>query len=277
MKKLIIQASNSYDGDPQVVPINSLDPIIITSEFGTFKLMISIKDFDGTKAHKHNSLPNIKGLDELLPSLATGPPNLCFDIQFIPNTDIGGDELLFGNDCRYPIREHVPITSLMAGLKLFNFFINNTLRGNLYHDKPFLYGPIVGAATYLSRDQHSQFPNEISVIDTSKNSITENLLPDYPVSKQRKKFFNKLLKCHEFTFKKSNAYHIKVDSNFISMSNSKYSINLPTFSSGRYVVDVGRHINDHFNNFNWVIKLNGQGAVDDGIIGLVVNFKVVDE
>lgn len=280
MKKLVIQASNNYDSGFQVVPINALDPVVITSEFGTFKLLLSIKDFDGSSHHQENSIRNIADASPVSQKQwQVRPANLSFELTFTPNQPINGHELLFGNDCGYPIKDHIPILSLSTGLKLFNWFVNNTVRGKLDHEKPFLYGPLIGAATYLSpvSSGPDDFPNKVSTMDTSTDSLPEHLLLEFPTSKQRKKYFNKLDHCSSFRYQQGTTYHIKVDTNMISMSDCKYYINLPTFSSRTFKVNVGKYINDDFNNFNWVVKLNGQNSVDEGTVGLVVSFRVINE
>lgn len=291
--KLLIQAANNYTDDFVVVPINSLDPVEIQCEFGTFQLLVCIEDFRGSSYHETNSFYNIKDAgvefdgDEDNETSSTDsekdikypePAKLSFDLKFTPNQDINGSQLLFGNDCCYSIKDHVPTASLNTGLKLFNWFVNNTVRGNLNDDKPFLYGPLIGAATYAAPlSNQDQFPNKVSSVDTTRNQLPEHLVEEYPNAKQRKHYFNKLENCSDFTYKQSQHYHMKVDSNLISMSNCKYAISLPTVRSKRFNVDVGKYVSKHFNNFNWVVKLGGEDGVDQGTVGLVVNFKVIEE
>ena len=80
-------------------------------------------------------------------------------IEFTPNKDIKGSSLIFGNDFTYSIKEYVPATLLNTGLKIFNWFINDSIKGDAYTDKPYLYGPGLNSFTYMAID------NGNSVVD----------------------------------------------------------------------------------------------------------------
>ena len=77
-------------------------------------------------------------------------PNLRINIEFTPKEDINGSNFAFGNDFTYPIRDYVPVGLLNTGLKLFNWFINDSVKGDPYPDKPYLYGPGISSFTYMA-------------------------------------------------------------------------------------------------------------------------------
>lgn len=288
VKRLVIKASNNYDGEFQIVPINTLIPIKIDSGIGIFELIINIKNFDGSTFHKDNSLYNV-GDDKYLngekfdnPSSETEQSNLSFEVNFKPNMSLNGKDFAFGNDFSTPIKDYVPTTLLSAGLKFFNWFINSTVRGDIYSEKPYLYGPILNSCTYMSIDD--PIPFKYSNSDTSNNKLPENLndnidntLKIPQLSLERKKFFNKLSNCENFIFLDSNTYKLKFDTNFIKMADSKYSVSLPTYNNNTFDINVSNYANDKLDNFNWIIKNGGYEGVGTGQIGLVVNFALVDE
>lgn len=288
-KRLLIKASNNYNDGFQVVPVNTLIPIKIESEIGTFELIINIKNFDGSQKHKGNSLYNSGDRKYLngesftaAKETETNESNLSFEVSFRPKFVIGGSDFIFGNDFTTPIKDHVPVTLLTAGLKFFNWFINSTVKGDIYSDKPYLYGPILNSCTYLGIND--SIPFKYSKTDTSKKKLPENLNSNFDnilkipkLSLDRKKFFNKLSNCENFTFLETNSYKLKFDTNFIKLRDSQYSVSLPTYNNNTFDINVSNYANEHLNNFNWVIKYGGYDGLNSGTIGLVVNFSLIDE
>lgn len=292
VKRLVIKASNSYTGEFQTVPINALEPVKIILDIGTFELLINIKNFDGSNFHRANSLYNLGASKYLNGEAATDKdskdvdvdkvPNLSFEVNFNPKESFNGKDLIFGNDFTTPIKDYVPTTLLAAGLKFFNWFINSTVKGDIYNEKPFLYGPVLNSCTYMSIND--PIPFKYSATDTSNtkydenlNDNVDNLLKIPSLSLDRKRFFNKLSTCENFVFVDSSVYKLKFDTNFIKMSDSKYSVSLPTYNRNTFDIDVLSFANEKLNNFNWVIKYGGYEGVNHGRVGLVVNFALVDE
>ncbi|CAI5755913.1 unnamed protein product [Candida verbasci] len=287
IKRLFIKVSNSYDSNFQIVPVNTEQPIEIKSDIGVFKLIVNIKKFDGAKPHLSNSLYNIgdkKFLNnesiDYTPKEITNcqtTPNLRINIEYTPNQDIKGGELLFGNDFTYPIKDYVPTTLLSTGLKLFNWFINNTVKGDIYNEKPFLYGLALNSFTYLGiNESKPELVSDSKKGDEPVNSKenlnlqNENIPTD---SIQRKKYFNTVEKCNdEFNFKKDQHYNLQFDTDFLKLGDSKYSVAIPTFD-----IDVGNYANETLNNVNWVVKKNGYDGVGQGELGLIINFALLDE
>ncbi|KAL8815296.1 MAG: hypothetical protein Q9191_008472, partial [Dirinaria sp. TL-2023a] len=60
--------------------------------------------------------------------------------SFTPTTDIPGPSLLFGNDFDHPIRDRLP-PGFNAAFRIVKWAIDPGLEGDVYADKPFLYGP----------------------------------------------------------------------------------------------------------------------------------------
>ncbi|RCK58937.1 hypothetical protein Cantr_07785 [Candida viswanathii] len=277
-KRLFIKASNNYDSDFQIVPINTQQPLEIDSDIGFFKLYINIKQFDGSKPHLSNSLYNLgddvflngEKIDFNVPEKEKVENNLRMYVEFTPYKDIKGSQLVFGNDFTYSIKEFVPATLMNTGLKMFNWFINDSIKGDAYTDKPYLYGPGLNSFTYMA------IKNGNKAVDPHAKKPVENLgdqlkgAPKDPNS--RKKYFKNFTKCDAFTFKKDTTYILQFDTDYLKLADSKYSVSFTGFD-----FNVNSYANDVLNNVDFVIKEGGYDAVGKGNLGLVVNFAVLLE
>lgn len=298
-KRLVIRAASDYNFEnATTVPVNSNNPTEVKSDIGVFSVTVNIRDFDGAGPHQANSLRNI-GEKTFLNGSSFEPtqnskesitnPNLRLRIEFTPASPIKGSELLFGNDFNVPIRDYVPTTLLSTGLKFFTWFINKTIKGDIYNDKPYLYGLTLNSFNYISilKSPLSRVPSnlekEASAAEENSN-LPENLdrNPDNALeipakSLDRKSFFNDLAKCESFVFNDEVKYLFQFDSNFVKLGNSKYAVSIPTFGNKTFDIDVSSYANDKLKDFNWVIKRGGYEGVGHGDLGLVVNFALADE
>lgn len=66
----------------------------------------------------------------------------------IPHKTISGNSLVFGNDFDYPIRDRLPPGSGTA-LHIVRWAIDPGLDGDIYSDKPHLYGPLLSSVNLL--------------------------------------------------------------------------------------------------------------------------------
>ncbi|KAG7662666.1 uncharacterized protein J8A68_003796 [[Candida] subhashii] len=288
VKRLFIKASDNYEKGFRIVPINSMEPIEIESSIGKFKVILNIRNFDGSKPHLSNSSYNLH--DELLlngekrisntpravpPENELHIPNLRLIIEFIPNQNINGGELIFGNDFTYPIRDYVPTSVLNTGLKLFTWLVTDSIKGEVSNDKPYIYGMAVNGFTYMGIDNFNQIP---LVINNKKRPINcqENLVEqDKRIpqdSKGRIKYFGSMQTCKSFTFRAGIPYTLQFDTDYMKLADSRYAVSIPKFD-----FDVTGYANEKFNNFNWTIKKGGLQSVDEGIPGLIINFALLDE
>ncbi|EGW34297.1 uncharacterized protein SPAPADRAFT_59722 [Spathaspora passalidarum NRRL Y-27907] len=277
--RLYITASNNYSENFQIVAVNTTIPLEIDSEIGVFKVVVNIKDFDGSKPHLSNSCYNIDD-DTFLDGEPLNfkrnehdniIPNVRMQIEFTPKKDINGAQLIFGNDFTYPVKKYIPTMLLTTGLKLYNLFVSNSVQGNLYSNKPYLYGLALNNFTYMGIDNFMQIPKIINSktvpMDCEENVSSQLHTLTHSTSQGRIKYFNQREDCEEFVFKQGVAYNLQFDTNYVKMSNSNYAICIPKFD-----VNVNRYVNETLNNFNYVIKEGGHTNVDEGTAGLVINF-----
>ncbi|CAK7897662.1 hypothetical protein CAAN1_04S00958 [[Candida] anglica] len=289
-KRLVIKASNSYDGEFQIVPVNG-GSVDISSEIGTFRVIVHIKNFDGAKPHLHNSYYNlsdktrldgsevVEGEGQPSDKLEPTSPNLRLEVLFTPNKAINGGDLIFGNDFLYPIKGYVPTSLLNTGLKFFTWFISKTVKGDVYNDKPYLYGLALNSFSYITGSRvKDEDAGEVLEANKEATNYHENLGAKIPKeSLARKKYFNDVSHAKNFTFDEGTSYTLRFDTNFLKMSDSKYAVSIPTYGHKTFDIDVLGYANETLNNFNWVIKNKGFEGVGMGEIGLVLNFALADE
>lgn len=271
LKKLQITAGTSYDGTFQIVPVNSGQALKLESDLGPVLLQVSIKDFEGSAKH---SAPKNDGAigDNLI------IPNLSILISLTPCKAMEGSKLLFGNECLSPIRDHVPVSLLATGLKFFSWLINPSVKGDLYGDEPYFYGLALNSFTRIRVGKEDNNEEQISPITAS----TENLNQECPNldipedADQRRSFFSNVKNASNFEFEEGQTYTFQFETNLVKLGNSEYKLLIPTYGKRTIDIDVGQYSNDQLNNFNWVLKYDGSSAAKEGIIGLLLNFALVE-
>jgi hypothetical protein len=298
VKRLFITAANNYITDRSIVPVNTNKPVTIDSKIGRFGVIVFIKQFDGSIPHLSNSLYNRDDTNLLNGERAGSQANngdvddlsnLQMKIVFTPNFDISGKDLLFGNDTTTPVREVIPVTLLLTGLKLFTWFINKTITADIYADNPYLYGLAVNSFSYIHVGSELESEKNLTHVKTkvaNQFNFTENLssnpgndpsldIPNNSVG--RMKYFLDPKHCQGFTFKKGVPYMLEFDTNFVKMADSSYAISIPAWGSKTFDINVDSYANEKLNNFNWVVKSGGSDLVGEGDLGLIINFALLDE
>lgn len=286
VKRLLITAKPAYTSDPKVVPINADVPLEFISSLGRFQLQIFVKGFDGSQAHKSISKYDttdstyLDGSPTAPTETASDQPNLRILIRFIPSHTIKGSELIFGNEVTSSIKDHVPVSILSTGLKFFSWWVNPSIKGDLYADQPYLFGLAINSFTKIRIDDKEKFEDSsISPIaDDRENLEFKNSDEQIPRSPQeRQKFFSDISKASQFVFETNHSYTFQFDTNYVKIADSQYKLLIPTYGSRTLDIDVERFSDEKLNNFDWIIKQNGFDGVGEGETGLIVNFALVEE
>lgn len=69
--------------------------------------------------------------------------------SFVPHRDISGKSLVFGNDFEHPVRDRIP-PGFSAAFRIVKWAIDPGLDGDVYADKPYLYGNALSSINALS-------------------------------------------------------------------------------------------------------------------------------
>ncbi|KAL9025005.1 MAG: hypothetical protein Q9196_006093, partial [Gyalolechia fulgens] len=69
--------------------------------------------------------------------------------SFVPKRTIPGKSLVFGNDFEHPIRDRIP-PGFSAAFRILKWAIDPGLEGDVYADKPYLYGNALSSINVLS-------------------------------------------------------------------------------------------------------------------------------
>lgn len=141
---LQVTAGTSYNPEEhQVVPVNSSRPLSIESEHISVNLNVRIKAYRGLPL----SSP-ITSSYFSLPRHAKDDDKYSISFAFSLKSTINGGDLLFGNDFENPIRDRLP-PGFNTAFRIVKWFIDPGLEGDIYADKPYLYGPLGSSINIL--------------------------------------------------------------------------------------------------------------------------------
>ncbi|KAL1957283.1 hypothetical protein VTO42DRAFT_6189 [Malbranchea cinnamomea] len=139
---LRVAAGPSYDPlTHQEVVVNSEQPLLIENEHGTVRLNVRIQDYTGLPAISPRTSPYFSHPDHL-----SDQYSIAF--SFVPKHDIPGTDLVFGNDFDHSVRDRLPPGCNYA-LKLVKWMIDPGIDGDLYADRPYLYGAALSSWNYF--------------------------------------------------------------------------------------------------------------------------------
>jgi len=162
---LRVTAGPTYDTSKhQDVLVNSEKPVNISSEHLDARIHVRIKDYRGAMTPpsricpipKTPSLTISTGLPKNSPK--TSPyfstpqhPHDRYSISFsfTPKKTLNGDHVVFGNDFEHPIRDRLPPLFDKA-FGIVKWWIDPGLDGDVYGDKPYLYGALLSSINVLN-------------------------------------------------------------------------------------------------------------------------------
>ena len=161
---LRVTAGPTYDPSThQIVSINQPLPTYITSPVCDVNITVRIQNYRGTSSLRRNLPKKRNPLSLFHTGLPRNSPNSSpyfthaphthdqYSIAFtlVPHKSISGAALLFGNDFEKPIRDRLP-PGFGTALKIVKWAIDPGLDGDVYCDKPYLYGNALSSLNVLS-------------------------------------------------------------------------------------------------------------------------------
>ncbi|KAG8533202.1 uncharacterized protein KY384_001985 [Bacidia gigantensis] len=128
-----VTAGPTYDPSThQTVLVNSATPTHITSPNCTANLSVRIQNYRGLPPNSPKTSPYFSH-----PTHKSDQYSISFTL--LPHKTISGQSLVFGNDIDHPVRDKLPYGT-GAAFKILKRVIDPGLDGDLYADKPHLYG-----------------------------------------------------------------------------------------------------------------------------------------
>jgi hypothetical protein len=124
----------------------------------TFKRMTSYTNAQELMKAADQLLQNYRGLPKGspltspyfdLPPHNTAKDQYSIAFKFTPKSTINGNDLVFGNDFDHPIRDRLP-PGFNTAFKIVKWAVDPGLDGDVYAEKPYLYGPAASSVNILA-------------------------------------------------------------------------------------------------------------------------------
>jgi len=257
--RLRVTAGPAYDpATHRVVPVNAAETITFENEHIIISLAVRIRHFTGFPSDSPVTSPYF-----LHPLHTYDQYSISF--SFVPKVDIPGNDLLFGNDFERPIRDRLP-PGINQALRIVKWWIDPGLEGDIYADKPYLYGPALSSWNVLrlcdqvvESDQLDdpgawKIPNATSfhemVVEEGAEGTGEDVrlaagIP--PDSAARKKFFLTESNRDSFVFEAGRLYQSDFGNPYLDFND--FSLKLPGFS-----LNVIRYIDSKTHELRYTLK-----------------------
>lgn len=234
---LTVTASESYDKDLQIVPVNTETPVSVSTATADAQVCLRIRGFHGSK--KHTNLSDSPYLAEHTDR------NISILISLAPKVDIPGDDLIFGNDFGSSIKDHLPCGT-STGLKIFKWCVDPTVEGDLYSDKPYLYGKAVSSFNVINDTLGNLEETKCSTLEESIHADGQCVPAK---SGKRMTYFQKKEAREAFTFQKGKTYQFDFFSGMLNLADSNVHIALPGFQ-----INMTPYLSDGFRSVRYVLK-----------------------
>ena len=140
--RLLVTAGPAYDPSThKTVQVNGSDELTFESEHLVISIAVRLKHFTGFPDSSPETCAYFQH------PLHTGDLySIAF--SFIPKVNIPGSDLVFGNDFDRPIKDRLP-PGFNQAFKIVKWWIDPGLEGDVYADKPYLYGPALSSWNVL--------------------------------------------------------------------------------------------------------------------------------
>ncbi|KAL3421086.1 DUF1769 domain-containing protein [Phlyctema vagabunda] len=141
---LRVTAGSEYDlKNHQVVPVNSPQVVSIESQHMSIDLNVRVQNYRGLPKDSPSTSPYFD-----LPLHAKNGDQYSIAFRFTPKTTISANDLVFGNDFDHPIRDRLP-PGFNTAFRIVKWVVDPGLDGDVYADKPYLYGPAASSVNTL--------------------------------------------------------------------------------------------------------------------------------
>ncbi|KAK9472678.1 uncharacterized protein V1510DRAFT_416602 [Dipodascopsis tothii] len=215
--RLSVAAGSAYGGPTQPVAVNTERAAVVRTPAAECRLVVRIRDYTG---------------------LPDGSPQTCayfadahagdrlsigFDVTFA--ADVGFDDLVFGNDFDRPVRDSLPYGFGVA-FGIFNRLIDPSATGDLYADKPYLYGYAVTSVNTIAVGAAGDGP-----VGAEAEGLGASLGDGVPATPaERRKYFLDATHRQGHVFRAGQTYRFDFFNPYLDMS--ELVLRLPGYSLG---------------------------------------------
>ncbi len=257
--RLRVTAGPAYDlSTHKLVPVNAPESLTFENDHIILSLAVRIRRFTGYPNDSPDTSPYFE--HELHKS-----DQYSIAFSFVPKVDIPGSDLIFGNDFDRPIRDRLP-PGFNQAFKIVKWWVDPGLDGDVYADKPYLFGPALSSWNILricdklvETDQLSdknawKIPNghafhETVVLEgaegTGQEARKESGVPDD--SAARKKYFLTPSNREAFVFEAGRLYQSDFGNPYLDFND--FSLKLPGFN-----LNVVQYIDSKTHELRYTLK-----------------------
>ncbi|KAK9237798.1 hypothetical protein V1525DRAFT_450210 [Lipomyces kononenkoae] len=221
--KLQVSAAPSYDpAVKQTVYVNTDTPTVVVSPSSESSIVVRIQNFSGLPDGSPKTNAYFGHRDHMRDLYS-----ISFMIKFKEDTSF--DDVLFGNDFDRPIRDNLPYGFGIA-YKIFHYMIDPSAEGDVYADKPYLYGYAVTSINAITVAQPNEEFQSLVKEDMSTIVHVDGHDIDIPPSAgKRRKFFLKQENRKKYIFRAGETYKFDFFNPYIEMG-SEFALRLPGYS-----------------------------------------------
>lgn len=231
--RILVSAQTEYNGPKTSVDVNSTKPLkLSTPDYDVF-VIVRVKDYANDEVDHEDHTAALEYFKD------EKHKNDTFSVQFVVTfkKDVKGNQLKWGNDWDKPIRDMLP-WGFSAAFSVFKYTIDPGVEGDVYADKPWIYGALLSSI------------NSMEKIDkgTAPDSITGPI--DEPDSSARYKKYLVKENLDSFTFRAGETYAFDFSNPYLDMSTTP-KIKMPGFT-----FDVGKYAG--LTELRYVLKCDDQ-------------------
>ncbi|OCT46537.1 hypothetical protein CLCR_02012 [Cladophialophora carrionii] len=162
--RLRVTAGPSYNPSThKTVPVNASKTLTFETPSIILSLCVRIRHFTGFPSDSPVTA------EKYFTSDPHKYDQYSISFSFIPKTDIPGEDLVFGNDFDRPLRDRLPPGANHA-LRIVKWWIDPGLDGDMYADKPYLYGPALSSWNILRIGDHIIPKDQLQTPSGEENS-----------------------------------------------------------------------------------------------------------
>lgn len=257
--RLLVSAGPAYDASTHhPVLVNSHERQTIETDSMTLEYAIRIKHFTGLPAGSPETSPYFE-------HALHKSDQYSISLAFIPKVDIPGNDMVFGNDFDRPIRDRLP-PGFNQAFKFVKWWVDPGLEGDVYADKPHLYGPALSSWNTLrigdkvvDEDRHDvkaaykvPEPEKFhdTVVEEGADGSGEEVRSEAGMpgdAAGRKKYYLTEANRDNFVFEKGRLYMADFFNPYLDFND--FSLKLPGFS-----LNVIKYVDSRTHELRYVLK-----------------------